>query len=97
MHLCSLARGEHFVGFADGSGQRLFDQQVDAVGEESKAHAVMKPSRSGDDGGVDAADQLAIVGEDGDADIVFGQTAGFGKRIGNADKLDAMNLLARRA
>ena len=53
---------QHFVGFADGSGQRLFDHQVNAVGEESETHAVMKPSWCGDDCGVDATDQLAIVG-----------------------------------
>ena len=53
----------------------------------------MKTRGSGDDGGIDAAEEFAIIGHDRDGAFGFGKLTGFVQRIGNADEFELGNLL----
>ena len=73
-------------------GQRLFDQQVNAVPQQIHADRMVQAGGGRDDGRVDLADQVAVVCHRRCAGFGCRVAARFGDRIGNRDELRTLDI-----
>jgi len=80
--LAGFDDAEEVVGFSEGGGERLFDEQVEARLKQRRGYRVVVNGGDGDGGGVDlevGGKKLVDGGEDGDG--VFRSGVGSAARV----------------
>ena len=87
----SLGRANQRVCFRDGEGQRLFDQQMNPRLGKLLAEPVVMFGGGRNDGGVDLADQFAVVREGGRLGFGGYPAAGLLTRIRHPHELDIVD------
>ena len=65
-----LGERDELVGFSERRRDRLLDEQMQTVFQAVARHAVMAIGRHGDDRGIRLAENLAIVGQRGGAELL---------------------------
>ena len=87
-----LGQRDQRIGFLEVRGDRLFDQHVCAGFQEAAHDRRVGDGRRADGNDINLAEQVAPVGDGGDAVGGFGGAARIGRRIGNGGELHARQL-----